>query len=106
MLTMGIATTFAKEPVPASSAVSQSIANLIQSEIDYPDFARIDGFECCVLVRLTILADGSFEIECANCKDNRLKMYVKDEVSKIVSKDHAQFAGQTVAIKVVFKLID
>lgn len=106
MLALGIATISAKEPVPASAAVSQSIANLVQSEIDYPDFARTDNFECCVLMRLTIQEDGSFEIECANCKDERLKMYVKDAITKISSKEHAEFAGQTVAIKIMFKLIE
>lgn len=106
LFTLSITTTFAKEPVPASKAVSQSIAELVKSKIDYPDFARTDNFECCVLVRLTILEDGSFEIECANCKDDRLKMHVKDQIDKIISKDHAQFAGQTVALKVVFRLID
>lgn len=106
IFTLSITTIFAKEPVPASTSVSKSIAELVKSEIDYPDFARTDNFECCVLMRLIILEDGSFEIECANCKDDRLKMHVKDQVGKIISKEHAQFAGQTVAIKVVFKLID
>jgi hypothetical protein len=106
LFTLSITTLLAKEPVPASNAVSLSIAELVKSEIDYPDFARTDGFECCVLIRLTILEDGRFEIECANCKDDRLKMHVKDQVSKITSKEHAQFAGQTVALKVMFKLID
>jgi hypothetical protein len=52
------------------------------------------------------LEDGSFEIDCANCKDDRLKMHVKDQIGNIVSAEHAQYAGQTVAIKVMFKLID
>ena len=98
--------TYANEPVPASKAVSTSVANLLKSEIDYPDFARVDDFECCVVVRLYINDDGSFTIDCANCKDDRLKMHVKDSIEKIVSKEHARYAGQSVAVKVVFKLID
>ena len=106
MFALGTTVTFANEPVPTSKTVSQSIANLLKSEIDYPDFARIDGFECCVLVRLYINADGSFDVDCANCKDDRLKMHVKDKIEKIISKEHAKFAGQTVSLKIVFRLID
>jgi len=106
MVVLCSGTTFANELVPASKAVSSSIANLLQTKIDYPDFARIDNYECCVVVRLFINEDGSFEIDCANCKDDRLKMHVKDSIDKIISKEHARYAGQTVSIKVIFKLLD
>lgn len=96
----------ASQPVQASEAVSKSVAELLTKKIDYPDFARIDDFECCVLVRLTITEEGKFEVDCANCKDDRLEMYVKDNIEKIVSKDYAQYAGQSVALKINFKLID
>jgi len=95
----------AKEPVPASNAVSQSIAEQLKNKIDYPDFARTDDFECCVLIRLEINEDGSFRIDCANCKDDRLKMHVQDSIDKLVLEDYAKYAGQTVSLKVVFKLI-
>lgn len=98
-------TTYAIEPVPASKAVTKTVAELLKTEIDFPDFAREDDFECCVLVRLYINEDGSFDVDCANCKDDRLEMYVKDNIEKIISREHAQFAGQTVSIKVVFKII-
>lgn len=97
--------TFANEPVPVSKAVAQSIAELLRSEIDYPDFARFDEFECNVLVRININDDGSFSVDCVNCKDIRLKMYVKDKIERINSKEYAKFNGQTVSLKVVFKLI-
>ena len=98
--------TQAKEPVPASKDVSSSIAKLIASKIDFPDFARIDGFECCVLVRLYIQEDGSFKLDCSNCKDSQLRLYVEDHIAKITAKEFAQFAGQTVAIKLIFRLIE
>lgn len=98
--------TYAKEPVPASKAVSSSVANLLKTEIDYPDFARVNDFECCVIVRLFINEDGTFDVDCANCQDNRLKMHVKDSIEKIISKEHARYAGQTVSVKVVFRLLD
>jgi hypothetical protein len=96
----------AAQPVRASEAVSKSVAELLQKKIDYPDFARIDDFSCCVLVRLTITEEGKFEVTCANCKDDRLEMYVKDNIEKIVSTDFSRYAGQTVSLKINFKLIE
>jgi hypothetical protein len=96
----------ASQPVQASKAVSKSVAELISTKIDYPDFARIENFKCCVLVRLTITEKGGFEVDCANCQDDRLEMYVKDNIEKIISKDYAQYAGQSVSLKINFKLID
>ena len=98
--------TYAKEPVPASKIVSSTVAQLIASEIDFPDFARINDFECCVLIRLNINEDGSFNLECANCRNNRLRLYVEDSIEKISSEEFAPYAGQTVSIKLVFRLLD
>jgi len=106
MVTLFTGMTYANEPVPASKAVSSSVANLLKTNIDYPDFARITDYECCVVVRLLINEDGSFEIDCANCKDNRLKIYVSNCIEKIISEEHARYAGQTVSVKVTFKFLD
>ncbi len=53
----------ANEPVPASKTVAKSVANLIKSEIEFPDFARESDFYCCALVRVNILEDGTFQVE-------------------------------------------
>jgi len=82
----------ANEPVPASKAVSKSVADLIKSELEFPDFARESDFECCVLVRITVLPDGTFNVDC-------------NEIEDIVSEEHALFSGQTVSMKVNFKCI-
>ena len=95
----------ANEPVPASKAVSKSVADLIKSELEFPDFARESDFECCVLVRITILPDGNFDVDCVNCPNNQLKNYVVNEIEDIVSEEHAAFAGQTVSMSVNFKCI-
>ena len=96
----------ANEPVPASKDVSSSIAKIIAENIDYPDFARISGFECCVLIRLSIQENGKLEVDCANCKDNQLRLYVEDHIKKISVKEFAAYAGQTVSIKLLFHLIE
>ena len=103
MLCSGIA--LANEPVPASKEVSKSVAELINDNIKYPEFARAENFECCVLIRLIIQGDGSFEVDCVNCKDDRLKAHVLETVKKIMSEEHAQYAGQKVSIKVNFKFL-
>lgn len=96
----------ANEPVPASKAVSKSVAELIQKEMSYPDFAREDDFQCCVLIKVMINDDGSFEVECANCKNEQLKKHVISTVENIISKEHIYFAGNSVNIRVNFKLLD
>lgn len=96
----------ANEPVPASKALTKSIAGLIQSEITFPNFARESNFECCVLVRIKILENGKFEVDCANCKNVRLKRYVVKKVNAIVSEEHALYAGKTVALKINFRILD
>ena len=95
----------ANEPVPASKAVSKSVADLIKSELEFPDFARESDFECCILVRITILPDGTFNVDCVNCMNSQLKGYVVNEIEDIVSEEHALFSGQTVSMKVNFKCI-
>lgn len=95
----------ANEPVPASKAVSKSVAKVIKAELEFPDFARESNFSCCALVRVTILPDGNFDVDCINCMNNQLRQYVINEIEEIVSLEHAPFAGQTVSMKLNFKCI-
>ena len=108
LIMLGIFFTYAasaNEPVPASKAVSKSVAKLIKSEIEFPDFARESEFECCALVRVMILPDGTFDVDCINCINSQLKQYVISEIEDIVSLEHTPFAGQAVSIKLNFKCI-
>ena len=99
-------TAFANEPVPASKAVSKSVAELLQNSIEFPDFARTDEYNCCVLIRVIIQEDGSFEVDCVNCKDEKLKQHVIEAFEELISEKHAYFAGQQVSIKVNFTCLD
>ena len=99
-----VSTAFANEPVPASSAVHKSVAKIIQAELEYPDFAIKEKFECCVIVSVVIQEDGRFEVDCANCVSDRMKKYVVYEIEHMVSEEHARYAGQSVLIKVKFDL--
>jgi len=99
-----VSTAFANEPVPASKAVHKSVAKVIQNELEYPDFAIDEKFECCVLVRIIIQEDGRFDVDCANCVSKQMKDYVTYEIEHMLSEEHAQYAGQTVLIKLKFDL--
>lgn len=96
----------ASEPVPASKAVSKSVADLIKAEMRFPEFARVSDFECCVLIRVNIMENGRFEVDCANCRNDQLKNYVVKTVNGIVSDEHAHYAGQSVALNVRFRVLD
>jgi hypothetical protein len=96
----------ASEPVPAPKAISKSVADLVQSELSFPDFARESKFECCVLVRIKILENGRFKVDCANCKNDQLKRYVVNKVNNIVSQKHTLYAGYTVALRINFRLLE
>ncbi len=100
------ANTFANEPVPASKAVSNSVANYIAGELDYPEFAIKEKFECCVVVKLTIQEDGTFAVDAANSIDDRMRKYVTATINSLNEKAeyYSQFTGQQVIIKVKFDL--
>jgi hypothetical protein len=98
-------TAFANEPVPASKAVAKSVAKYIESELEYPEFAIEEKFECCVAVSVVIQDDGTFDVNCANCISDDMKEYVIGEIENMVSDKYAQYAGQTVLIKINFDLL-
>jgi hypothetical protein len=108
MILLGLfmaSTAFANEPVPASKAVAQSVAKHIQAELEYPEFAIKEKFECCVLVSLVIQDDGTFEVDCANCVDDDMKEYVIGEIEQMQSDKFMYYSGQQVLIKVNFDLL-
>ncbi len=100
------ANTYANEPIPASKAVSNSVANHIAGELEYPEFAIKEKFECCVVVKLTIQEDGTFSVDAANSIDDRMRKYVVSAISNLDEKAdyYEQFAGQQVVLKVKFDL--
>jgi hypothetical protein len=99
------ASAFANEPVPASKAVSHSVAELVKGSLDYPEFAINEKFECCVAVKIIIQDDGSLYVETANSINDDMKNYVIEQIEKISSKDYARYAGQSVLVKVKFDLL-
>jgi len=100
------ASTYANEPIPASKAVTSSVSTHIANEIDYPEFAVKEKFECIVVVKLTIQEDGTFAVDAANCTDERMRKHVISTIHKLDEKAeyYSQFAGQQVFLKVKFDL--
>jgi len=99
-----VSSAFAMEPVPASKAVSKKVANLIQDELDYPEFAIVDKFECCVVVSVLIQDDGTFDVTGANSISKDMIKHVIKTIEKMEPEDLDKYAGQEVGIKVIFDL--
>ena len=98
-------TAFANKPVPASKAVASSVANLIEDNLKYPEFAIQDKFEGEVLMELKIEDGGSFDVIAANSVNSKMKEHVIEAVENIDTDDYAQYSGQTVLVKVTYDLI-
>ena len=98
---------FAAEPVPvpASKAVAESVADFIDDEMTYPEFAIEDKLEGEVVVRLIIEDDGTFEVDRANSVNDDLKEHVIAVIEKLEADQFNMYAGQSVLIKLKFDLL-
>lgn len=98
------ATAFANTPVPASKAVSNSVAKMISNELEYPEFALTDKYEGIVAVSFTIQDDGSFSVDASNALNDKMRKHVIKTIQNMQSDRLAKYAGQQVFIKVKFEL--
>ncbi|PLW99276.1 MAG: hypothetical protein C0591_03030 [Marinilabiliales bacterium] len=98
------ASIFANTPVPASKAVSNSVAELVSAELEYPEFAINDKYEGVVAVSLTIQDDGTFLVDASNALNNDMRKHVIKTIQNMQSDRLAKYAGQQVFIKVKFDL--
>lgn len=98
------ATAFANTPVPASKAVSNSVAKYITNELEYPEFGIKQKYEGVVVVSVTIQDDGTFLVDASNGFNKDMKEYVVETIHSLQSDYHAQYAGQQVLLKVSFDL--
>lgn len=98
-------TAFANQPKKLNSDASKAVAALLKQELKYPKFAKEEKFECCMFVRLVINDDGSFLVDCANCKSDLLKLHVTEAIENISKEELKKYTGQQFNIKINFKLI-
>lgn len=98
------ATAFASKPVPASKAVASSIANLIEEELDYPEFAIEEKFQGDVVLELKIENDGTFDVVKANSVHKQLKEHAIETVENIQTNKFTRYTGQTVLLKISYDL--
>lgn len=98
------ATAFASTPVPASKAVASSVANLIEDELEYPEFAIEDKFQGEVVMEILIEDDGSFDVKAANSVSNKMKEYLVEAVENIETNEYSRYAGQSLLVKVTYDL--
>ena len=106
MMALFVASTaFASTPVPATSQVKKEIKKQVKQNLSYPPFALNYKFDCCVSLSIIVDEDGSLNVDCANCASQKLKEYVVKTIENINTKNFEQYAGQTILLKVNFKLI-
>ena len=98
------ATAFAAAPVPASKMVSSSVADYIEDELEYPDFAIEKRYEGDVLVKVLIEEDGTFDVIAANSYDKEVQKEVIRMIEEMEPDEFENFAGQTVQVKISFNL--
>ena len=100
-------TAFASEPVPvpASKAVSQSVADFIDDELQYPEFAIEDKFEGEVVLSVIIEEDGTFDVNAANSVNDDLKEHIIHIIENLDANAYNKYAGQQVLLKVKFDLL-
>ena len=98
------ATAFANEPVPASKYVASTVADFIEEEMTYPEFAIEDKYEGDVVVKIVIEEDGTFDVVAANAHDEEMKDHVIEMIEKLDSDTFDAYAGQSVLVKLSFDL--
>ncbi len=96
----------AAEPIPATRSAREAVVNYLSDEISYPEFASENDIECCVFVSVLINDDGTLDVDGSNCKNCNMKDHVVKAIEESNNKDLAQYAGQTVLVKVNFTLLD
>jgi hypothetical protein len=89
----------------ASREVSKSVAKIIKEKMKYPTFAIDQKIECCVMLELVIQNDGTIDVENANSMSPELQQHVVKTINKLQDDNLADYAGQTVLVKVNFRLI-
>lgn len=97
--------TFAISPPPYQKEASKAVTELLQKELEYPDYAKRQKYECCVLVQISINHDGSFSVDCLNCRYENMKYHVKKSIEGIHSIELSQYAGYKINLKIKYKLI-
>ena len=71
-----IGSVMANQPTMAPKEISSSVAELIEKEISYPQFAKDDNFNGDVLLQLVIEEDGTFDVTAANSLNTEVKNHV------------------------------
>lgn len=96
---------FANEPVVAPKEVSSSLLDIIENEMDYPEFAIEERIEDVVIMELRIQKDGSLEVIDVNATYDNMRKHAVETVENIETTDFAEYAGQTVLVKVKYDLL-
>jgi len=100
-----VGTLMANEPVMAPKEISSSVAEIIQEEVYYPDFAIENKFQGDVLVEVQITEEGSFDVIAANSINKDLKKYASKTIEDIDTEAFKNYAGKRVILKLNYDLL-
>lgn len=98
-------TAFAGELPMATKKARKDVTKIIKKELSYPEFAIEEKVECCVVVSINILDDGSMDVECANCVCPKMKEHVVSTLEGLDTEELQSYAGQNVKVKINFDLL-
>lgn len=94
----------ANEPVMAPKEISTSIAEVIQDEMYYPEFAIEDKLQGKVVVEIQITEEGKFDVIAANSVYADLKSYASKTIEGIDTDEYKDYAGQKVYLTLNYDL--
>ncbi|RLD40278.1 MAG: hypothetical protein DRI89_12345 [Bacteroidetes bacterium] len=100
-----VSSAFAAEAPLASKKARKEVTKIIKKEVKYPEFAIEEKFQCCVVISVVIQEDGTMEVDCANCVDQRMKDYVVSTLEDLHSEKLKEYAGQNVQVRIKFSLL-
>lgn len=94
----------ANEPAMAPKEISSSVAEMIKSEVYYPEFAIEEKFEGKVVLEVQITEEGSFDVTAANSLNEDLKDYASKTVEEIETEKFKNYAGQKIILDLNYDL--
>ena len=99
-----VGTIMANEPVMSPKEVTTSVAEVIQDEMYYPEFAIEEKFQGRVAVEIQITEEGKFDVIAANSVYDDLKEYASKTIEGIETDEFKAYAGQKMVLYLNYDL--
>ncbi len=94
----------ANQPVMASKDITNSVTEIVQEKLYYPEFAIEDKLQGKVAVEIQITEEGKFDVVAANSLYTNLKSYATKTIEGIETDKFKDYAGQNVILYLNYDL--